>query len=145
MYNISSSQKTDSLETRAALIEIFMLCWNLPSCQKHRGWLQKNSAYPERNKHFCRWFCANLDRTKADMVQFTDGTRNGLSNIKETFAEELQLKMLVLCAKVWALSKRLVSQFHMIAGRNKCKEKVPDMPASNQNVETTCNSKLKFA
>ena len=34
------------------------------------------------------------------MVQFTDGTRNGLSNIKETFAEKLQLKMLVLCAKV---------------------------------------------
>ena len=29
-----------------------------------------------------------------------DGTRNGLSNIKETFAEKLQLKMLVLCAKV---------------------------------------------
>ena len=29
-----------------------------------------------------------------------DGTRNGLSNIKETFAENLQLKMSVLCAKV---------------------------------------------
>ena len=29
-----------------------------------------------------------------------DGTRNGLSNIKETFAENLQLKMSVLCTKV---------------------------------------------
>ena len=34
-----------------------------------------------------------------------DGTRNGLSNIKETFAENLQLKMSVLCTKVWAFSK----------------------------------------
>ena len=29
-----------------------------------------------------------------------DGTRNGLSNVKETFAENLQLKMSVLCMKV---------------------------------------------
>ena len=29
-----------------------------------------------------------------------DGTRNGLSNIKETFTENLQLKMSVLCTKV---------------------------------------------
>ena len=29
-----------------------------------------------------------------------DGTRNGYSNIKETFAENLQLKMSVLCTKV---------------------------------------------
>ena len=29
-----------------------------------------------------------------------DGTRNGLSNIKETFTENLQLKMSVLCTNV---------------------------------------------
>ena len=29
-----------------------------------------------------------------------DGTRNGFSNIKETFAENLQLKMSVLCTKL---------------------------------------------
>ena len=29
-------------------------------------------------------------------------------------------------------------------GWAKCKEKVPDVSDSNQNVETTCNSKLKF-
>ena len=34
-----------------------------------------------------------------------DGTRNGLSNIKETFAENLQIKMSVLCNKVRAFSK----------------------------------------
>ena len=39
---------------------------------------------------------------------------------------------------------RLVSQVHMMAGQNKCKEKVPGVSDPNQNVETTCNSKLKF-
>ena len=34
-----------------------------------------------------------------------DGTRDGLSNMKETFTENLQLKMSVLCNKVWAFSK----------------------------------------
>ena len=34
-----------------------------------------------------------------------DGTRNELPNIKETFTENLQLKMLVLCTKVWPFSK----------------------------------------
>ena len=33
---------------------------------------------------------------------------------------------------------------HMMAGQNKFKEKLPDVSDPNQNVETTCNSKLKF-
>ena len=60
-----------------------------------------------------------------------NGTR--MSNIKETFAENLQLKISVLCTQV-----------HVMVGQNKCKEKVPDVSDPNQNVETTCNSKLKF-
>ena len=32
----------------------------------------------------------------------SDGTRNWLSNIKETFAENLQLKISILSTKVWA-------------------------------------------
>ena len=36
------------------------------------------------------------------------------------------------------------SQVHMMAGQNKCKEKVPDVSDPNQNGEKTCNSKLKF-
>ena len=41
-------KETDSLETRAVLIEIFMLCWNLSSGSKHRGSLQKkNMVLPE--------------------------------------------------------------------------------------------------
>ena len=65
-----------------------------------------------------------------------DGTINRLSNIKETLAENLQLKK--------AFSKRLVSQVHMMTAQNKYKKKVPNVSDPNQNVGTTCNSKLKF-
>ena len=66
-----------------------------------------------------------------------DGTRNGFSNIKETFTENLQLKMSVLCCKVYEHFPRLVSHVHMMAGQNKCKEKVPGVSDPNQNVEIT--------
>ena len=71
-----------------------------------------------------------------------DGTRNGLSNIKETFAENLQLQMSVLHQSMsifqgWSL-KFIYDEWA------KCKEKVPDGSDPNQNVETTCNSKLKL-
>ena len=33
----SHKKRKDSLETRAVLIEILMLCWNLPNGPKHRG------------------------------------------------------------------------------------------------------------
>ena len=36
------------------------------------------------------------------------------------------------------------SQIHMMAGQKKCKEKVPDVSDPNQNVETTCKSKLNL-
>ena len=36
------------------------------------------------------------------------------------------------------------SQIHVMAGQNKSKEKVPYVSDPNQNLETTCNSKLKF-
>ena len=48
-----------------------------------------------------------------------DGTRNGLSNIKESFAESLQLQMSVLYQRMSILqSSMLVSQVHMMAGEN---------------------------
>ena len=103
---------------------------------------KKNSAFPEESKQgftgreFYRYFV--LIWTKQRLIWFNlqrDGTRNGLSNIKETFAENLQLKILVLCSKV-----RLLSQVHMMAGQNKCKEKEHDVPDPNQNVETLNSS-----
>ena len=69
------------------------------------------------------------------------GTRNGLSNIKETFAENLQRQMSLLHQRMSIFhSSRLASQ----VGWAKCKEKVPDVSDPNQNVETTSHSKLKF-
>ena len=59
-----------------------------------------------------------------------DGTRNELSNIKETFTENLQLKMSVLCNKCEHFP-RLLSQVHMMVWQNKCKEKVPDVSDPN--------------
>ena len=54
-------------------------------------------AFPEGNKLFAGDLHANLDETNAYMVQFTkDGTENGLSNIKDTFAASLQLQKSVL-------------------------------------------------
>ena len=62
---------------------------------------KKNIAFPEGNKQFAGDFV--LIWMKQRLIWFNlqrDGTRNGLSNIKETFAENLQLKMSVLCTKV---------------------------------------------
>ena len=75
-----------------------------------------------------------------------DGTRNGLSNIKETFAESLQLQMSVLHQRVIyehfpVFNAGLSSSYD---GRAKCKEKLPDVLDPNQNVETRSHSKLKF-
>ena len=68
----SYKKREDSLETKAVLIEIFMLYWNLPSGPKNRGHFKENLPFPEENKLFAGDFCANLDETKADMVQFTN-------------------------------------------------------------------------
>ena len=46
------------------------------------------------------------------------------------------------CTKILAYSKAGLSSSY--DGWAKCKEKVPDVSDPNQNVETTCNSKLKF-
>ena len=72
-----------------------------------------------------------------------DRTRNGLSNIKETFAESLQLQMSILHQRMSIYqSSRLVSQVNMMAGQNV--KKIPDVSDPNQNLEKRCNSKLKF-
>ena len=71
-------------------------------------------------KHRLIWF--NLQR---------DGTRNGLSYIKETFTEKLRLKMSVLFTKVRPFSKAGLSSSYDGWEQNKCKEKVPDVSDPN--------------
>ena len=70
------------------------------------------------------------------------GNENGLSNIKDTFVESLQLQMSVLHQSTCIFKAGLSSHVHMMAGQNIKKSAGPSDP--NQNAETTCNSKLKF-
>ena len=73
-----------------------------------------------------------------------DGTRNGLSNIKETFAERLQLQMSVLHQRMSIFqSSMLVSQFHMMAGQNvKKKYLICQIPIKMLKQEASPNSRL---
>ena len=73
-----------------------------------------------------------------------DGTRNGLSNIKETFAESLQLQMSVLHQRMSIFqSSMLVSQVHMMAGQNvKKKYLMCQIPIKMLKQEATQNSSL---
>ena len=68
-----------------------------------------------------------------------DRTGNGLSNIKDTFAEGSAPKYEHLLVPVFMAG--ISSSYN---GWEKCKEKVPDVSNPNQNVETRCNPKLKF-
>ena len=73
-----------------------------------------------------------------------DGTRNGLSNIKETFAESLQLQMSVLHQRMSNFqSSMLVSQIYMMAGQNvKKKYLMCQIPIKMLKQEATPNSSL---
>ena len=70
-----------------------------------------------------------------------DGTRKGLSKSKDTFAESLLLQMLVLHQSMCIFKAGLSGSYDCCV---KHREKVPDVSNPNQNVETTCNSKLKL-
>ena len=122
-----------------------MLCLNLSSGRKHRGWLQENIAFPEGNKLFAGDFV--LIWMKQKLIWFNlqrDGTRNGFPNIKETFAESLQLQMSVLHQYMSILqSSRLVSQVHMMAGQNiKKKYLMCQIPIKMLKQEPTPKSRL---
>ena len=78
---------------------------------------KQNVAFPEGNKLFAGDFV--LIWMKETLIWFNlqrDGTINGLSNIKETFAESLQLQMTVLHQRMSIFqSSMLVSQVHIMA------------------------------
>ena len=96
-----------------------MLCWNLPSDPKHRGLLQKNIAFFEGKKLFAGDFPAKLDKTNADMAQFTKRwTGNGLSNIKDTIAESLQRQISILYQSKVNLQGWSLKFIWVMAGQN---------------------------
>ena len=84
---------------------------------------------------------------KQMLIQFNlqrDGTGNGLSNIKDTFAESLQLEIPVLHQSMSIFqSSRLVSQVHMMVGQNvKKKYLMCQIPIKMVKQEATPNSSL---
>ena len=98
MFKHSHKKRKDSLETRAILIEIFMLCWNLPSGPKHWGWLQKKKTLLSLKEISCLQMIFVLIWAKQTLIWFNlqrYGIANGFSNIKDTFVESLQLQMSV--------------------------------------------------
>ena len=113
----SHKKRKDSLEKRAVLIEIFMLCWNLPSGPKHRGRLQKIKL-PSLKGISCFQVISLLIWMKQTLIWFSlqrDGTGNGLSSIKDTFVESLQLQISVLHQSMSIFqSSRSVSQVHTL-------------------------------
>ena len=80
-------------------------------------------------KQMLIWF--NLQR---------DGTRNGFTNVKETFAECLQLQNVSSAPTYEYLPVFKAGLSSSYDGWAKCKEKVPDVSDPNQNVETTNSS-----
>ena len=65
---------------------------------------KKNIAFPEGNKQFADDFM--LIWVKQRLIWFNlqrDGTRNGLSNIKETFAETLQLQIMSVLHQIMSI------------------------------------------
>ena len=106
---------------------------------------KKNISFPEGNKLFAGDFV--LIWMKQMLIWFNlqrDGTRNGLSNIKETFAESLQLQMSVLHQRMSIFqSSMLVSQVHMMAGQNvKKKYLMCQIPMKMLKQHATPNSSL---
>ena len=106
---------------------------------------KKNIAFPEGNKLFTGNFA--LIWMKKTLIWFNlqrRRTRNGLSNIKETFAENLQLQMSVLHQRMSIFqSSMLFSQVHMMAGQNvKKKYLVCQIPIKMLKQEATPSSNL---
>ena len=112
---------------------------------KTPGMTSKNIAFPEGNQLFAGDFV--LIRMKQTLICFDlqrDGTRNGLPNIKATFAESLQLHMSVLqqCMSIFQ-SSMLVSQVHMMAEQNvKKKYLMCQIPIKMLKQQATPNSSL---
>ena len=106
---------------------------------------KKNIAFPKGNKLLADDFV--LIWMKQRLIWFNlqrDGTRNGLSNFKKTFAESLKLQMSVLHQRISIFqSSMLVSQIHMMAGQNvKKKYLMCQIPVKMLKQEATPNSSL---
>ena len=105
MFHHSHKKRKDSLETQTVLIEI-------SSGPKHGGSLQKPWLFLKGNSYLLMIFV--LMWMKQTLKWFNlqkDGTGNGLLNIKDTFAESLQLQMSVLHQSMCTFKAGLSSSY----------------------------------
>ena len=122
LYFHNHKKRKDSLETRTVLTEVFMLCWNLPRAPQHREWLQKALLFLKGIS--CLQVILMLIWIKQKLIWFNlqrDGTGNGLSNIKDNFAESLQLATdnISSAPRYEHLPFfKAFTQVHMMAGQN---------------------------
>ena len=103
---------------------------------------KKNIAFPEGNKLFVVDFVLIwMKKTLKWFKLQRDGTRNGFSNTKESFAESLPLQLSDLHQRMSIFqSSRPVSLIHMMAGENIKKKCQIRIKMSNQH--ETPNSSL---
>ena len=103
------------------------------------------SAFPEENKLLAGDFRGNLDETNTDIVQF----------MKRWNWKWIVKHQGYFCRKFAAINVSSAPKYKHLPvfkaglsssydGCARCKGKVSDLSGPNQNVETTCNSKLTF-
>ena len=114
---------------------------------KTPGMISKNKTVPSLKGISSFAYDFVLIWMKQRLIWFNlqrNGTRNGLSNIKKTFAESLQLQMSVLHQRMSIFqSSMLVSQVHMMAGQNvKKKYLMCQIPIKMLKQHATPNSSL---
>ena len=122
-----------------------MLCWNWPSGPKHRVWRQKNPALPEGISSFAGDFVLIWMKQRLIWLKLQRyGTRNGLSNIKETFTDNLQLKMSVLCTQKMSIFQGWSLKFIWWLGKTNVKKKylMCQIPIKMLKKHATPNSSL---
>ena len=131
------SGNTDRLYRNLHVMLKFTECPKTPRITSKKTWLSLKRISCVQVTFMLIWM-------KQTLIWFNlqrDGTGNGLSNTKDTFAESLQLPISVLRQSMCILKAGLSSSYD---GQAKQKEKVSDVSDPNQNGETTCNFKLKF-
>ena len=145
----SHKKRKDSLETRAVLIKISMICWNLPSGPKRRGSLHKTTTWLSMNGISCLQVVFVLIWMKNKQIKKTltwfnlqrYGNGNWLSNIKDNFAESLLLQMLVLHLSMYIFKPGLKSS--LMAGQNLKKKYLSQIPIKLFKQHAIPNSSLR--
>ena len=146
LYYHCHKKLKDSVETRAALIEIFMLRWNSPSGPPEmtsKKILLSLKGISCLQVIFVLIWMRRDKRCYGSIYKEMELEMDCLT-FKETLAESVLEQMSVLHQSMSIFqSSRLVSQFHMMAGQNvKKKYLMRQIPIKMLKEEATPNSRL---